>query len=70
MKTTEREIFIDPDIPVEQQIAFLRQHAISFKLDVFEVLKEKLGSEGIEIFKEILRRGYKRVIEMTKGLDF
>ena len=70
MSTNDKDMYIDPDYPAEQQIAFLRQHAISSKFDVFEVLKKKLGSEGLELFKDILRQGYTRVVDMTKGLDF
>jgi hypothetical protein len=65
----EKDIYIDPDIPAEQQITFLRQHAITSKIDAFEVLKDG-GEEGVEVFKNILRKGYKRITEMTEGLDF
>ena len=58
------------DIPAEQQVAFLQKHIVSFKLDVFEELKESLGSKGTEIFKKILERGNKRVNDMAKGLSF
>ena len=57
-------------IPAEQQIAFLQQHIVKFKLDVFEELKESLGSKGTDIFKKILERGNKRVNDMAKGLSF
>ena len=70
MIAIEKDLYIDLDIPAEQQIAFLRQHAVSSRIDDFVVLKEKLGSRGTEIFKDILRQSYKCVIEMTKGLDF
>ena len=58
------------DIPAEQQVAFLQQHIVNFKLDVFEELKESLGSKGMDIFKKILERGNKRVNDMAKGLSF
>lgn len=65
-----KEIFIDPDIPVEQQISFLRKNVIGAKIDTYLVLKEKLGAAGIELFKEILRAGYAKIAEITKDLDF
>lgn len=58
------------DFPLEQQVVFLRQNNINFRFDTFEVLKAILGDKGIEIFKTILKRGYKRAIEMSDGQDF
>ena len=58
MVTTAKEIFIDHDIPEEQQISFLRNSAIGARLDTYMVLKERLGEEGIALFKDILRQGY------------
>jgi hypothetical protein len=46
-------IYIDPEIPLEQQIAFLRQSYFNFKFNVFQVLRDALGDEGTEIFKAI-----------------
>ena len=66
----QKNIYIDHNIPMEQQIAFLRQSGITFQFNTFEVLKEKLGSEGIEIFKDILRKGYGQIIENAKGKSF
>ena len=60
----------ETDFPLEQQVAFLRQNNINFRFDAFEVLKSMLGDKGIEIFKTILKRGYKRAIEMSEGQDF
>ena len=70
MVTTAKEIFIDHDIPEEQQISFLRHSAIGARLDTYMVLKERLGEEGIALFKDILRQGYQGIVEMTKDLDF
>lgn len=70
MQTQNDEIFIDPDIPAEQQIGFLRRQVVSARLDTFEVLKAKLGDDGIEIFKDILRQSYKRIMAMAQGVDF
>jgi hypothetical protein len=70
MTTRDKSISGSPDIPAEQQLAFLRQHIVNFKLDVFEELKESLGMQGVEIFKKVLKRGCKRVNDMTKGVDF
>ncbi|OGL48799.1 MAG: hypothetical protein A3C43_04455 [Candidatus Schekmanbacteria bacterium RIFCSPHIGHO2_02_FULL_38_11] len=70
MNTNEKNIYIDPDIPAEQQIAFLRRSAINFKFNTFEVLKEKFGTEGIEIFKTILRKNYRQAIDKHKGKNF
>ena len=66
----QEEVYIDPDLPMEQQIAFLRQHSLNFTFDTFEVLRDKLGTEGVELFKEILRRGNQRIVEMTDTMDF
>ena len=70
MNTTKEKIYVDTNIPMEQQIAFLRQSGITFQFNTFEVLKEKLGSEGIEIFKTILRKGYGQIIEKAKEKSF
>jgi hypothetical protein len=70
MNTNEKGTYIDPNIPVEQQIAFLRQSAITFQFNTFEVLKEKLGGKGIEIFKTILREGTRQGIDKIKGKGF
>ena len=70
MNTNEKSPHIDPNIPMEKQIAFLRQSAISFQFNAFEVLKEKLGDEGVEIFKTILRKGTRQGIDGIKGKSF
>jgi hypothetical protein len=70
MVINANEVFIDHNIPVEQQIAFLRGSAIGSRLDTYMVLKERLGEEGIALFKDILRKGYQGIVEMTKDLDF
>ena len=70
MKATKEKIYVDSNTPMEQQIAFLRQSSITFQFNTFEVLKEKLGSEGIEIFKTILRKGYGQIIEKAKEKSF
>ena len=67
MNTNEKNIYIDTHIPLEQQIAFLRQSVINLKINTFEVLKDKLGSEGIEIFKTIVRNGIRQAIDKHKG---
>ena len=66
----QKNIYIDPDIPMEQQIAFLRQSALTFQFNTFQILKEKLGDEGIEIFKAILREGTKQGIDKIKDKIF
>jgi hypothetical protein len=70
MNTSKKNIYIDPDVPMEQQIAFLRQSALSFQFNTFEVLKEKLGNEGIEIFKDIIRKGTSEGVEQIKEKSF
>ena len=70
MNTSKKDIHIDPDIPVEQQIAFLRRSAITFQFNTFEILRENLGSEGIEIFKTILRKGTREGIDKIKEKNF
>lgn len=70
MIPTEKKMYIDPEIPMEQQIAFLRQSAIAFQINTFETLKEKLGNEGIEIFKAILRKGTSEGIDKIKEKSF
>lgn len=64
------DIYVDPDIPAERQIAFLRQSFINFQFNVFEFLKEKLGSEGVEMYKAIIRQGTKQGIEKLKDKNF
>ena len=66
----EKNIYIDPTIPLEQQIAFLRQSSLNFQFDVFEILREKFGNDGIEIFKTILRKGIRKGIDKYKGKNF
>lgn len=70
MNTDNQSSNEETDFPLEQQVAFLRQNNINFRFDTFEVLKSILGDKGIEIFKTILKRGYKRAIEMSEGQDF
>jgi len=70
MNEKEKNIYIDTNIPLEQQIAFLRQSTLTFQFNTFEVLKEKLGSEGIAIFKDIVRKGTSEGIEQIKGKSF
>lgn len=70
MNTNEKNIYIDSNIPLEQQIAFLRRSVINLKINVFEVLKEKLGNDGIEIFKTIVRNGIRQAIDKHKGKSF
>jgi hypothetical protein len=62
--------YIDPDIPMERQIAFLRQSLVHFQLNVFEFLKERFGSEGVEIFKGIIKEGTRQGISRLKGKSF
>ena len=66
----QKNIYIDPDIPMEQQIAFLRQSALTFQFNSFQILKEKLGDEGVEIFKAILREGTRQGIDKIKDKSF
>jgi len=66
----QKNIYIDPDIPMEQQIAFLRQSALTFQFNTFQILKEKLGDEGVEIFKAILREGTRQGIDKIKDKSF
>ena len=70
MIANEKKPYIDPEIPIEQQIAFLRQSAVTFQINTYEVLKEKLGNEGIEIFKTILRKGTSEGIKKIKKKSF
>ena len=66
----QKNIYIDPDIPMEQQITFLRQSTLTFQFNTFQILKERLGNEGIEIFKAILREGTKQGIVKIKDKTF
>ena len=70
MNTHANDIYIDQSIPLEKQIAFLRQSFLNFQFDVFEVLKERSGQEGIEIFEAIFRKGYKKSIDKYKDKSF
>jgi hypothetical protein len=70
MKNHTQEIYIDHNIPLEQQLSSLRQSSIDFQFNAFEVLKEKLGNEGIEIFKAILRRGFRKAIDKYRDKSF
>ena len=70
MNKNEQTIYVDPDIPVERQISFLRQSFIHFQFNVFEFLKEKLGSEGVEMYKAIIRQGTRQGIEKLKDKSF
>ena len=70
MSTDNQQIYIDPDIPVERQIAFLRHSFVNFQCNVFEFLKEKFGSEGVEMYKAIIRQGTRQGIEKLKDKNF
>lgn len=70
VNTKKKKIYIDSNIPLEHQIAFLRQSLINFQYNVFEVLKEKFGGEGMEVFKTIMRQRTRQGIDKTKGKSF
>ena len=70
MNTKEGKIYIDSTIPLEQQIIFLRRSFINFQFNVFQILKEKLGDKGTEIFKAIVRKGTQQGVEGIKGKSF
>jgi len=70
MNAGKKDMHIDPEIPMEQQIAFLRQSGLVFQFNTFEILKEKLGNEGVEIFKDIIRKGTSEGIEHIKEKSF
>ena len=70
MITKDKAINADSVMPMEQQIGFLSQSLISFQVDTFEILREKLAGKGIEIFKTILRQTYKQAFTKVEGLDF
>jgi hypothetical protein len=52
------------------KLLFFVKLLFSFQFNTFEVLKEKLGSEGIEIFKDIVRKGTSEGIEQIKEKSF
>ena len=68
--TNTKEIYVDPLIPVEQQIAFLRQAAINFKFTAYQALKDKFGNEGIDIFKSIWRQIVQQGLKTIKEKNF
>ena len=70
MNTNGGKVYIDPTIPLEQQFAFLRQRIINFQFNVFEILEEKFGNKGIEIFKTIVRKSTRQGVEKIKGKSF
>ena len=70
MNMDAKSIYIDRDIPLERQIVSLRQSSVDFQFNAFEVLEEKFGNEGIEIFKAILRRGFRKAIDKYKDKSF
>lgn len=70
MNSQEKNIYIDHTIPLKQQIVFLRQSSLNFQFNVLEVLKEKFGSEGIEIFKTIWRQTVRRGLDKIKDKSF
>ena len=70
MNTKMKDVYIDQSIPLERQIVSLRQSSMDFQFNAFEVLEEKLGNEGIEIFKAILRRGFRKAIDKYKDKNF
>jgi len=67
---TDRNIYVDPLIPVEQQIAFLRQAAINFKFTVYQELKERFGNEGTEIFKSFWRKIVQQGLKTIRDSNF
>jgi len=70
VNTTEKKIYVDSNIPLEHQIVFLRKSLINFQYSVFEILKEKFGSAGIEIFKTIMRQRARQGIDKIKDKSF
>lgn len=63
MNISAQNFYVDPNMSLEEQIVFLRQNYINFKFNLFEVLREELGSRGIEIFKSVLRK------DLLQGID-
>jgi predicted ArsR family transcriptional regulator len=49
----KQDVFVDKDIPVEQQIAFLRKGVIDRELVTYKVLKENLGEKGEDLYNTI-----------------
>jgi hypothetical protein len=70
VNTDDQQIYVDPAVPVEQQIAFLRQSFINFQCNVFEFLKDRFGNDGVEMFKAIIRQGTRKGIEKLKDKNF
>ena len=70
MDNSAQQIYVDPAVPVEQQIAFLRQSFINFQCNVFEFLREKFGSDGVEMFRAIIRQGTRQGIEKLQDKSF
>lgn len=70
IKTNAKQIYVDPLIPSEQQIAFLRQSAINFKFTVYQALKDSMGNEGIEIFKSAWRQIVQQGLKTIKVNNF
>ncbi len=70
MVTHEKNNAPDSEMPLAQQVDFLRHSLVNFQVSTFSILKEKLGENGIDIFKSILRPMYKQGVEMVKGLGF
>ena len=70
MTTDIKTGFCNADIPLEQQVVFLRQRALTMQFDMYEILDERFGSAGREAFKALMMRSYRRAAEMLAGLDF
>jgi len=61
--STKKEIFIDREIPIEEQINFLRNCILERDLTVYTVLKDHLGEEGKKLYHSI------KVNLMNKALE-
>jgi hypothetical protein len=70
MDKSDQQIYVDPAVPAERQIAFLRQSFINFQCNVFEFLREKFGSDGVEMFRAIIRQGTRQGIEKLQDKSF
>lgn len=70
MNSNDAKIYIDPAIPMEQQIVFLRQGSLNFQCTVLEVLKEKFGNDGVDIFKTMWRQIVKQGLNRIKDKSF
>jgi predicted ArsR family transcriptional regulator len=59
----KEDVVIDKEIPIERQIAYLRKGALNRELVTYQILKERLGEQGEDIYRAIKESLMQRAVK-------